>query len=171
MLNRSVYYCLAELFENLICGSKSEPQCLYGKRTITGHARLPGHTGRDQHNLSARQALSDAIWFVALDCALGVDVRDIGGDTWCTLDIVEGELADSWIELEQEGERLADSAAGAENSDLGELYEHNVSLIIQCLLDGRYWDRTHVACGSAESSPLDSAEDRLSCSCGEHDCD
>lgn len=35
--------------------------------------------------------------------ALGVDVGDVGGDTWCALDIKERELADSGVELEEEG--------------------------------------------------------------------
>lgn len=34
--------------------------------------------------------------------ALGVDVADIRGDTWAALDIVEGELADAWVQLEEE---------------------------------------------------------------------
>lgn len=54
--------------------------------------------------------------------ALGVDVSDISGDTWTTLDIVEGKLANAWVELEEEGQRLANSTTRAEDDDLGELF-------------------------------------------------
>lgn len=55
--------------------------------------------------------------------ALGVDVRDISSDTRRTLDIEERELADARVELEEEGERLANPAASTEDSDLGKLYQ------------------------------------------------
>lgn len=53
--------------------------------------------------------------------ALRVDVTDIRGNTWATLDIVEGKLADPWVELEQEGQRLTNATASTEHDDLGEL--------------------------------------------------
>jgi len=49
-------------------------------------------------------------------------VADIGGDTGSTLNIVESELGNSWVELEQEGERLTDTASSTEDSDTGVLY-------------------------------------------------
>lgn len=36
-------------------------------------------------------------------------------------DVVQGQLGDSWVELQQQGERLADAAGGAEDGDLGQL--------------------------------------------------
>lgn len=41
--------------------------------------------------------------------------------TRATADVVEGELSDEGVELEEEGERLADAAGGTEDGDLGEL--------------------------------------------------
>ena len=38
-----------------------------------------------------------------------------------TDDIVERELGDSWVEFQQEGERLPDAACGAEDGDFGGL--------------------------------------------------
>jgi hypothetical protein len=72
--------------------------------------------------------------------ALGVDVADIGSDTClyvlglaymacmghvrrtgCQADIVEGELANPGVELQEEGQRLANATGGTENGDLGRL--------------------------------------------------
>lgn len=41
--------------------------------------------------------------------------------TGCEADVVEGELANARVELEQEGERLADTTGGTEDGDLGRL--------------------------------------------------
>lgn len=51
--------------------------------------------------------------------ALGVDVRDVSSDTWAALDIVQSELADARVELQQQGQRLADTTGGTEDGDLG----------------------------------------------------
>lgn len=53
--------------------------------------------------------------------ALCVDVSNVGGNTWATLDIVKGELADPWVQLEEKRQRLANATACAEYDDLGEL--------------------------------------------------
>lgn len=37
-------------------------------------------------------------------------------------DVVQGELGDPGVELEQQGEGLADTTGGAEDGDLGELH-------------------------------------------------
>jgi hypothetical protein len=36
-------------------------------------------------------------------------------------DVVEGELADSWVELQEQRQRLTDTTSGTENGDLGVL--------------------------------------------------
>lgn len=41
--------------------------------------------------------------------------------TWSSTDIVESELSNTRVELEEEGQRLANSTGGTENGDLGEL--------------------------------------------------
>jgi len=51
-------------------------------------------------------------------------VRDIRRNTRSTLDIVQGELADTRVELEEQGERLADTAGGAEDGYFGGLSFH-----------------------------------------------
>lgn len=48
----------------------------------------------------------------ALDERVGVDVRDVGGDTGGVADIVEGELSDVGVLLEEEREGLADTTWG-----------------------------------------------------------
>ena len=54
--------------------------------------------------------------------ALGVNVRDVGCDTWGHADIIEGELADPWVQLQQQRERLTDTTGGTEDGDLGVLH-------------------------------------------------
>jgi hypothetical protein len=58
--------------------------CTIISLTISGHARLAGNTGWDENDLSTLQTLAQTGWgwVVALDGRLGVDVADIGGDTW-----------------------------------------------------------------------------------------
>ena len=48
-------------------------------------------------------------------------MRHISSNTRRTLDIEERELSNARVELEEEGQRLANPAAGTENSDLGKL--------------------------------------------------
>ena len=46
---------------------------------------------------------------------------DIGSDTWSTDNVVQRELANPGVELQEEGERLSDTAGGTEHSDFGGL--------------------------------------------------
>jgi hypothetical protein len=70
--------------------------------------------------------------------ALGVDVADISGNAGGATDIEERELSDARVELEEEGQRLADSTAGTEDGNLGKLYsKSNVS---GCASDGSNGD-------------------------------
>lgn len=122
-------------------------------RTITGHARLAGNTSGNEDDLSAGKGSLDAavggVRLVAGDLlrftislrpscieivacrtygALGVDVTDISGNAGGATDIEERELSDARVELEEEGQRLADSATGTEDGNLGKLYsKSNVS--------------------------------------------
>ena len=55
-------------------------------------------------------------------------MRKVGSHTGGVDDIVEGELVDERAGLEEEGQRLADSATGTEDGNLGKLYsKSNVS--------------------------------------------
>lgn len=70
--------------------------------------------------------------------ALGVDVADISGNTGCQADIVECELADTWVELQEKRERLSDTTGGTEDDDLGELLDkHRVSSCLLAMRLGR----------------------------------
>merc|ERR1711988_1444898 len=91
------------------------------EQVVTGHAWLPGDTSRDEDDLSALQALLDTLRcrFVALDVALGVDVANVGGNTWAALDVVKSKLRDTRVELQEEGEGLANTTSRAKDSDLG----------------------------------------------------
>ena len=53
--------------------------------------------------------------------ALGVDVANVGGNTWAALDVVKSKLRDTWVELQEEGEGLANTTSRAKDSDLGGL--------------------------------------------------
>jgi hypothetical protein len=55
-------------------------------------------------------------------------VTDISGNAGGATDIEERELSDARVELEEEGQRLADSATGTKDGNLGKLYsKSNVS--------------------------------------------
>ena len=45
-------------------------------------------------------------------------MANVGSDTGGTTDIVEAKLCDVGVELEEEGQGLADASASAENGDL-----------------------------------------------------
>lgn len=71
--------------------NRSKPRCQekfipgrVEKPTITGHAGLARNTSRDEDNLGALKGGSKAlrVSIVAGDGALGVDVRDVGSNTW-----------------------------------------------------------------------------------------
>jgi hypothetical protein len=97
--------------------------------------------------------------------ALGVDVADISSNAGGATDIEERELSDARVELEEEGQRLADSTAGTEDGNLGELYsKSNVSgrasgYFQWSLLLGIEF--TYVAGRGGEGAALDSADDGL----------
>ena len=46
-------------------------------------------------------------------------MANVGSDTGGTTDIVEAKLCDVGVELEEEGQGLADSSTGTEDGDLG----------------------------------------------------
>ena len=48
-------------------------------------------------------------------------MTDISGNAGGATDIEERELSDARVELEEEGQRLADSATGTEDGNLGKL--------------------------------------------------
>lgn len=54
-------------------------------------------------------------------------MADISSNAGGALDVEEGELGDARVELEEERQRLADSAAGTEDGNLGELWEGRMS--------------------------------------------
>jgi len=91
-------------------------------------------------------------------------VADIGGDAGSTPDIVESELGNSWVELEEEGERLTDTASSTEDGDTGVLY-HVLAFgtLFAYLVLCR---STHESCGGGEGTPLGTSEHLTS---GEHD--
>jgi hypothetical protein len=42
--------------------------------------------------------------------------------TGSSADVVEGEVSDTLVELQEEGQRLSNSSSGTENGDLGVLF-------------------------------------------------
>ena len=99
-------------------------------------------------------------------------MRDIRRDTGCALDIEKGELADTRVELQEEGQRLSDTTSGTENGDLGELYNKSVSIRPDSDVGIASFDRgsdqmkeeraTHISCRGREGTSLDGTE--YSCS-------
>lgn len=55
--------------------------------------------------------------------------------TRTTLDIVEGELSNTGVELQEEGEGLANATTGTENGDLGGLCVQSSQHIIPCSIE------------------------------------
>lgn len=49
---------------------------------------------------------------------VGVDVGEIGGNSWSVNDIVESKMGDEGILLEKETQWLSDSSGGSEQSNL-----------------------------------------------------
>ena len=80
----------------------------------------PQRTGGDDDELAAAQRVEQLrLAGVALDLGGARDVREVGRDARRVGDIKEAELADERVLLEQQRERLADAAGGAEHRDLG----------------------------------------------------
>jgi len=148
------------------CGEIADDGSVCVEKVVTGHAGLARNTSGDEDDLSTSQALLELriTLVVASNSALCVDVADIGGDTGSTPDIVESELGNSWVELEEERERLADTASSTEDSDTGVLYH---VLAFGALLAFLVLCRsTHESCGGGEGTPLGTSEHLTS---GEHD--
>lgn len=63
--------------------TSGELRCYVRIRTVSGHSRLSWHTSWDQYDLGTGEGILEAraVWCVALDIALGVDVTDVGSDT------------------------------------------------------------------------------------------
>jgi len=59
--------------------------------------------------------------------APGIDVAYVCGNTWSALDIVQCELADPWVEFEEEGQRLANPSRCTQDGNFRSLDEHNKS--------------------------------------------
>jgi hypothetical protein len=89
------------------------------EEVVPGHAGLPRHAGRDDHDVRPLQRLPElVIPHEPLHLGRGVDVGDVGGDAGGAGDIVEGEGGDERVQLHEEGERLPDAAGRAEDGDL-----------------------------------------------------
>lgn len=64
----------------------------------------------------------------------------ISSNTRCAADVVEVEPLDVGVELEEEGERLADTSASAEDGDVG----------VACGGGGKLADRELAGCAAGE---------------------
>jgi hypothetical protein len=111
------------------------------KHTITAHSWLAWNTGGNEDDLSALQGLLQSRWcwviagnlvnvnvcheqiLRASYLALGVDVANVSSDTGCQPNIIQRKVGDTGVELEQKGERLANSTGGAQDGDLGVLHK------------------------------------------------
>lgn len=84
------------------------------------HAAGPARTCGDHDQLAAGERVAE----LRRPCEAAhfdgrADVRQVGGDARGVGDIVQRQLADERRALEQQRERLADAARGAEHRDLG----------------------------------------------------
>lgn len=62
---------------------------------------------------------SDTCCLLSISCSMVPRRSD--ERTWATSDIVECEFGYTRVELHQQGQRLADTSTGTEDSDLGQL--------------------------------------------------
>lgn len=87
---------------------------------VSGHAGLSGDTGGDEDELGTLEGISNAVVLgkVALDGGVGGDVRNISSNTRGSSEIVESEVSDVLVELEQQGQRLANATVGSKDNDL-----------------------------------------------------
>lgn len=90
-------------------GEISDDRGVGVEQVVTGHSWLTGDTGRDDDNLGTGESGSNVGLLETLDVRDGVDVGDVGGDTWGTSDVVETEGGDQGVGLEEEGHRLTDT--------------------------------------------------------------
>lgn len=70
-----------------LCGSLcevSDDGCVGVEEIVAGHAWLSWDTSWDENNLCALESGGETAgcWVISGNLALGVDVGDIGGDTW-----------------------------------------------------------------------------------------
>lgn len=86
--------------------------------------------------------------------------RNVIIHTGSTTDIVESELRNTGVELQQQGERLANTTGGTENGDLGGLREELASI------EGKEGTDTHIDSGGREGPLLEEVNSATS---GEHD--
>lgn len=95
------------------------------EKIITGHAGLSGDTSGNDNNLGTREGLlkSTDLGGVSRDLGVGGDVRQISGDTGGSSQIVELKTSDVLVELEQQGEGLANTTSSTKNGDLSGLIE------------------------------------------------
>lgn len=65
-------------------GKIADDGCICVEKIVTGHARFARNTSGDEDNLCALEGRGETgwCWVITGNCALGVDVGDIGGDTW-----------------------------------------------------------------------------------------
>lgn len=73
---------------------------------------LTWNASGDDDDVGALEGLGHTAvgWEVAIDLSDGRDVRQVGGNTWSVDDIVERKVVDERAGLEEEGQRLADTA-------------------------------------------------------------
>lgn len=63
---------------------RTTPHTTHVEKVVTGHTRLTGNTGRDDNDLGTLERLGKTIVSgeVALNNGRGVDVRNVGSNTW-----------------------------------------------------------------------------------------
>lgn len=90
------------------------------EEVITGHARLAGHTGRDDDDIAALQRGLDGLRALKpRDLGRERDVGQVGSDTGGMHNVVQVELLDAGVQLEQHGQGLPNASRGADHRDLG----------------------------------------------------
>lgn len=62
-----------------------------------------------------------AAWLVGHGKEEGSSARRGDSHTGSQADVVQGKLSDSWVELQEQGQRLANATSGTEDGDLGQL--------------------------------------------------
>mmetsp|Transcript_41974 Transcript_41974/g.110809 ORF Transcript_41974/g.110809 Transcript_41974/m.110809 type:complete len:398 (-) Transcript_41974:121-1314(-) len=89
------------------------------EEVVTGHAGLAGHAGGNHHHIAAIQGLFQVVAREALRLSARGDVGEVRRHTWGDGRHVEaGQRRHPRVQLQQQRQRLADAACGAQHAAL-----------------------------------------------------
>merc|ERR1719331_3091434 len=83
--------------------------------TISAPAREA--SSRDDHDFgTSKRGLQPVSSHEARDTSRGLNVGEVSSDSRGGNDVIEGQLADCWVQLQQHGQGLANASSGSHDS-------------------------------------------------------